>query len=94
MFKGALIARVVGDRGEAGPHEVKVRCVTEDGGSILPDVSASFEVPQKGGAVHLVMDMQMIFPRHGMYEFSIAVDRLQMDSWTLDVKETKSQEKK
>ncbi len=84
-FKGSLVARIVADRGEAGPHEFKVKCVTEDGGSILPEATATFEIPQAGGSVHLVLDMQLIFPKPGRYEFSITVDKHQMDSLPFDV---------
>lgn len=41
-----------------------------------------------------MMDLQLIFPSLGVYEFSITVDKHQMDSWTLDVKEAKMPEKK
>ena len=66
----------------------------EDGGSITPDVAANFEIPPKGGALHLVMEVQTIFPRLGRYEFLISVDKHQLDSWSLDAKEFKPPEKK
>lgn len=86
-FKGAVIARIVGSRGESGPHEFKMQCVNEDGASVAPDLSGSFDLAPHGGSVHLIWDLQLVLPRHGRYECSLAVDRHQLDSWILEAKE-------
>src|SRR3990167_5274284 len=81
-FKGSVVARIVGNLGESGPHEFKMVCVNEDGASVAPDLSGNFDFPSKGGTVHLIWDLQLVLPKHGMYEFSIAVDKHQLDVWT------------
>ena len=93
-FKGALISRIVGGRSESGRHEANLKCVNEDGRPILPALTAGFEIPQKGGAVNLVMDIQITFPSHGLYEFSVTVDKIQMDSWAFEVKKPKEAKEK
>jgi len=85
-FKGALVARITASAAEAGVHEVKVRCINQDGGSIIPDVTAQFNVPDNGGVVHIVMEMAILFPSLGKYEFSIAVDKHEMDTWPIEAK--------
>ena len=92
MFKGFLIARVYGSRAEAGAHELKIRCVNEDGGPVAPDTTAMFHVPEKGGAAHLIIEMSLTLPKIGRYEFSITVDKHEMDSWPLEAKEYKAKE--
>lgn len=88
-FKGALIARITAARAEAGTHGVKIRFVTEDGGSVMPDLKTTFEVPPKGGPVQMVLDLSMTLPRLGKYEFSLAVDNLELDTWPLEAREAK-----
>ncbi len=40
------------------------------------------------------MDIQITFPSHGLYEFSVTVDKIQMDSWAFEVKEPKEAKEK
>ena len=91
LFKGALLVRVAGQPSEAGPHEVKIVCMDEDGGQIGQEISGSFEIAPKGGSVQIVVDMSMIMPRHGTYEFAVTVDKQQMARWPLETKEVQPQ---
>ena len=86
-FKGALVARVEGTRGEAGKHEFRIVCVTEDGGEVAPPITGEFEIPSQGGAVNVVLDMQLALPKLGNYEFSIMIDKHQKDTWPLEARE-------
>jgi len=90
-FKGALIARVVGSRGEAGRHEFRISCLNEDG-AVVPssEVSGTLEIPPQGGVTQIVVDLSLLLPRLGRYEFSIAVDKHQLDAWPLEAKEKRS----
>ncbi|MBI4564499.1 MAG: hypothetical protein HY716_07400 [Planctomycetes bacterium] len=87
FFKGAMVARVLSEPGESGPHEFRIRCVDDDGKPVAQDLDGKFEIPPQGGTVQLVLDMQIVFPKFGRYEFSLAVNRRQMDAWMIEVKE-------
>lgn len=87
VFAGALLVRVSASAAESGPHEIKVRCLTEDGATVIPDLMSSFNVPERGGFANLVMQLQVRLPKPGRYEFSVSVDKHELDSWILKVKE-------
>jgi hypothetical protein len=93
LFKGSLLVRVSGQPSEAGPHEVRIVCVDEDGSQVGQEISGTFEIAPKGGSVQIVVDMSMIMPRHGTYEFAVTVDRQQMARWPLETKEIEMQGK-
>ena len=87
FFRGAVVARIAGERGEAGKHEFKLACLTEDGDEVAPPVSGALEVPKGGGAVQLCLNLGVPLPRTGRYEFSILIDGQQKDAWGFDAKE-------
>lgn len=87
LFKGALVARVEGTRGEAGKHKFKIVCVTEDGGEVAPPIEGELEIPPQGGAANVVMNMQLAFPKLGNYEFAILIDKQQQAVWPLEAKQ-------
>jgi hypothetical protein len=76
VFDGAVVVRIVGSPAESGSHEFRLQVVNEDGHSVAPKVEGSFHVPSAGGAVQLVLNIQLVFPKHGRYEFSISVDKI------------------
>ena len=86
-FRGTLVARIMGSRGESGPHEFKLMCVNEDGQPVAPEMSGTFNIPLQGSAVQLIWDLQLALPNRGRYEFTVTVDRHQLDTWSLDVKD-------
>jgi len=94
VLKAALVVRFTAARGEAGPHEFKVSCVTADGVGIIPEATGSFEVPKEGVSGQMVLAMQIILPSTGRYEFAVSIDKHQMDTWTLDAVEQSSNPKK
>ncbi len=87
LFKGALVARVEGTRGEAGKHKFRIVCVTEDGGEIAPPIEGELEIPPQGGAANIVMNTQLAFPKLGNYEFAITIDKQQQAVWPLEAKQ-------
>jgi hypothetical protein len=60
-------------------------CIDEDGNSILPEISGSFQVPDKGASTHLIWNMQFVFQKVGRYDFRLSVDGHEMDVHTLTV---------
>ncbi len=88
-FLGALVARVPRSMSETGTHAVKIGCVNEDGGEVAPPIEGGFEIPPQGGASQLVLSMQLALPRLGRYEFAIAIDKHQLDTWAFEAKEAK-----
>ena len=93
VFRGALVARIVGRPGEDGPHNFKIVCIDEDGRSVSPDFTGTFEVPRGGGAINLALNMQLTLPKFGRYTFSVMVDRNQLVDWTLEAKERAPEKK-
>jgi hypothetical protein len=87
VFRGALVARVTGIRAEAGKHDFRIVCVDEDGKQVAPPLQGNLEVPPQGGNAHIVLNMQLTFPRPGRYQFSIVVDRSELDVWEFEAKE-------
>jgi hypothetical protein len=87
LFRGALVVRITGERAEAGKHEFKIVCVDEDGSEVAPPLPGTMEVPPQGGNAHIVLNMQITFPKPGRYQFSIVVDRIELDSWVFEAKE-------
>jgi len=83
FLKAALIARIEATVGEKGKHSFRLVCIDEDGSSVLPDLEGNFEVPEKGGNTHLVLNIQGVFPRLGRYSFIIAVDGHELDRWDI-----------
>ena len=83
VFRGALVARITGTRGEAGKHRFRIVCLTEDGAEVAPPVEGDFDVPKAGGNANICLSLQMALPRIGEYEFSIMVDGHQLDVWPL-----------
>ncbi len=85
VLKASVVARITLEPGEGGPHAFKIAIVNEDGASVAPDFTGSFEAASKGGNVNLVMDLQLIFPKPGRYAFNLFVDNRIEHSWSMDV---------
>ena len=54
VFKGALVASVIAEASEQGPHELELSCIDEDGKDRMPTIKASFEAPRPGGTNNLI----------------------------------------
>ncbi len=89
VFRGALVARITGTRGESGKHAFKIVCLTEDGAEVSPPFEGEFSVPPQGGNAAICLNMQFALPQLGEYEFSIMVDNHQLDVWPLKAQEAK-----
>ena len=89
VFRGALVARITGTRGESGKHTFKIVCLTEDGAEVSPPFTGEFDVPPQGGNANICLSMQLALPRVGHYEFSIMVDNHQLEVWPLKAQEAK-----
>ena len=87
LFKGALLVRVTGTPSEAGTHEMRIVCLDADGGQTGQEITRSFEIAPKGGSVQVVVDMNMIMPRHGTYEFAVTLDGRRTVRAPLEIKE-------
>lgn len=87
VFKGALVARVTGTPAESGRHEFKVVCVGKDGGRVGPNIAGDFSIPSEGGAIQVVIDMNVAFPTHGSYEFTVMIDNRPLAGWPLETRE-------
>jgi len=85
IFRGALVARIEATPAEKGSHSLKLMCIDEDGNSILPEASGSFQIADKGGGYHLALNVQVVFPKVGRYDFRLSVDGHEMDVYTLTV---------
>ncbi len=83
VFRGAAVVRVVGRLSEAGSHDIVIRVLNEDGQSIAPDITSTFEVPEGGGAAQIVVSFGFVLPSYGRYSFTVAVDRQEQDTWEL-----------
>ena len=86
-FRGALVARITATAAEAGHHEFKLVCVDPDGHAVGPELTGGFTLPAKGGHGNLAVNVEMIFPRLGHYEFLFSIDKHQRDSWPLEARE-------
>lgn len=84
-FKGAVIVRIEADAADRGRHEFDVRCMTQDGATLGPEIKGGFDVPQGGGINNLVLNTSFGFPSHGIYEFVARVDQRVVDRWKLHV---------
>jgi hypothetical protein len=79
--------RAVPEIGEAGDHQFKIVCLTEDGQPLGFEIEGSFPAPKTfGGAAQVILNMQLGLPKHGRYEFILTIDKQQAARWTLESK--------
>lgn len=78
-FQGTLIVRIAGDLADAGPHEMDLRCMDQDGKLQLPTVQGRFEIPQGGGVTNLLFGLEVAFPEAGKMGWYLRVDRTSLD---------------
>jgi hypothetical protein len=89
-FRGSIVARIFGTLSEAGAHDFRLRILSEDGQSIVPDISGGFRIPEGGGGAVAVVDFALILPAYGRYTFSLLVDRHELDTWEIRAVEQQS----
>ncbi len=84
-FKGCLVVRIVGELNEIGKHDFELRCMDEDGGDVLPPLKGQFEVPKGGGVVGLILELRVAFKKTGRFMFSLRVDNVEADTYSVSV---------
>jgi len=88
-FRGALLVRIEATVAEKGNHTFKLVCVDEDGNPVMPGMNGSFQVPEKGGNLHLAINFQSVFPKLGRYSFIVTLDGQEKDRCGLEFVEKK-----
>jgi len=86
-FRGSVVVRVAGDLAEAGPHEIRLRVLNQDGHSIQPDVTAQVHIGDGGGSAVAVIDFSFLLPGYGRYTFALLIDDQRADSWEVRAEE-------
>ena len=84
-FKGCLVIRIEGELSDKGMHGFELHCMDEDGGEVLPPLKGQFEVPKGGGVNGLILGLAVAFKKIGRYVFSLRVDNVGLDTWTVSV---------
>jgi len=87
FLRAALVARIEGELGERGRHELEISCINEDGQDQLPAVKGQFEVPPGGGKHTLVLAIQAKLNTFGLCQFNLLVDKVLLNSWNLRVEQ-------
>lgn len=64
-----------------------VTCVNEQQERITDPFQNQFEVPQGGSVINLVVNIQIIFPRLGRFNFVVEIDGRPFASWPVIVEE-------
>ncbi len=86
-FRGSLVIRIEGEMGDAGAHQLELRCMDEDGRTVGPDVRGSFAVPTGGGTTHTILGVDVSFPRKGRFTFSLRIDNVVVATLTVTTAE-------
>lgn len=87
ILRASLVARIEGSPSERGAHNLELSCIDEDGKDRLPTITASFEIPPKGGSNVLVIGLHNKLNAFGLYQFNLIVDKVVLDSWNLNAVE-------
>jgi hypothetical protein len=88
----SVALRIMFRKEEEGFHTVVVLFVDEDGHSIVPTMETSFDVELPGDVFfstrNLILNLQQLpFPRHGAYSIDVSVDKRQMASIPLQIRQ-------
>lgn len=84
-IQGALVVRIEAEMVDKGPHRFDIRCMNQDGAEAMPSIQGTFEVPQGGGVNNFVLSFSGAFLKPGTYLYSIRVDEVEQDRWTVHV---------
>ena len=85
VLRATLMARITCRSGEDGEHTFQLRLMDQDGNVIGPEHSGSFTVPRQGGKHQISLDLQMVLPGEGVYEFVVTIDGSVQDTWPITV---------
>lgn len=86
-LEGALVIRVLGDMGDRGPHKFDLRFVDSDGKNQAPTINGSFTIPEGGGDATMILAFQTQFQAKGSFSFILRVDNVELDRWTIHVRD-------
>lgn len=75
------MTRIVGSPKETGKHTSSVGCINDRNEPVTDPFKSDFEIPKMGGAANLVLNVQMVFPRLGVYRFVVDVDGKRFGEW-------------
>ncbi len=85
IFRGCLVVGVEAEMSETGPHQVDVQCLDVDGKRVLPTLTAQMVVAAGGAKSYLILGLNVRFQEFGEYQFSVNVNRSELDTWSLKV---------
>lgn len=74
-LQATLVARVQGEIGDQGPHMVELRCMNQDGATVLPRIQGNIDIPQGGGAANLVFRLDVEFKEAGRLTWYLRIDQ-------------------
>ncbi len=83
-LNGAVVIRLDAAPSESGQHNFEVRLMDDDGRDVAPRIDGNMQVPTGGGTTHVVINFHVSFPKFGRYTFSVNVDRVVYQTWTIE----------
>lgn len=83
VLKGTLLLRTRAALSEVGKHRFVIRFQNADGQRIAPDLEGEFEIPEGGGSGQLALDVHFTLPEFGRFQFSVSIDGVEHDTWTI-----------
>lgn len=86
-LRASLLLHIICEPRETGRHTAMVTCVNEQQERITDPFQNQFEVPQGGSVINLVVNIQIIFPRLGRFNFVVEIDGRPFASWPVIVEE-------
>ncbi len=92
LLRASLLARILFDPAEAGPHAFRVLVIDQDGSPAGIEVNGNFTAPTQGGVLQIVIDLANIFPQDGKYDIRFSVDNHLHGSWPIACETKKKKE--